>query len=100
MALGLAQLARRWPERGRLLIGVAMAVVVVEFLPGRLPTEPVAVPHPYTEIAAQNDGRAVMDLPLQWPTAAKVVGDRARADSLLLYYPIEHLHPLTTRSLA
>jgi hypothetical protein len=100
MAVTLGALMHRWPRRAWLMATVACALVVLEFLPGRLPTIPKAVPRPYSAIAAQHDGKAVLDLPLQWFGASQVVGDTQRDDSIFLYYATVSGHPLVNGSVA
>jgi hypothetical protein len=79
---------------------VATALVVVEFLPGRLPTRTVAVPTPYRAIAATDDHRAVLELPLQWSLGWGAVGDtapgREREDSNLVFWATVHGRPLVS----
>lgn len=94
----LAAVARRWPARGGWAIAAATAVLVVELLPGSLPSRPLEVPRPYHAIAADPDPGAVLEIPLQWQSGVAVVGDPAppRDFSIFLYYATVHGKPLVS----
>jgi Dolichyl-phosphate-mannose-protein mannosyltransferase len=100
MSVTLSGLMRRWPKRAWSIATLSCAAVVLEFLPGQVPTLPTAVPRPYSAIAARHDALAVLDLPLQWFGASRVVGDTQRYDSILLYYATVHEHAVVNGSVA
>ena len=91
-ALALASIARRWPSRGALVIGAAVALVLVEFLSVPVPTFPRKAPAPYEAIAADPDPGAVLEIPLQWQSGTALVGDRSppRENSIFLYWATFH----------
>lgn len=97
-AATLAAVARRWPARGGWAIAAATAVLVVELLPGPMPSHPVDAPSPYRAIAADPDPGAVLEIPLQWQSGVAVVGDPAppRDFSIFLYYATVHGKPLVS----
>ena len=92
----LAALLHRRSRLGVASLGLALVLVVVEFLPGRLAQHPVAVPAPYHRIAADGGTGAVLEIPLQWQSGTAVVGDRSRDHTIFLYYATVHGRPLVS----
>lgn len=97
-AVTLASLSRRHPRWAWALCAAALAVTLVEFLPGGLSMHPTAVPEPYHRIAADAGGGAVLEIPLQWQSGTSVVGDTAvvRDDTIFVYYATVHGRPLVS----
>lgn len=97
-ALTLTAIARRWPRWAWASVGAAIAVTVVEFLPGRLPMHAVGAPSPYERIAADAGADAVLEIPLQWQSGAGPIGDRAarRDHTIFMYYAVAHGKPLVS----
>ena len=97
-ATTLAAIARRRPSVGAPVVVVAVAVLLVELLPGRVGTHPVRVPGPYHAIAADEGRGAVLEVPLQWQSGVAVVGDKRppRDDTIFLYYATVHGRPLVS----
>ncbi|HEX2701094.1 MAG TPA: hypothetical protein VHM89_12905 [Acidimicrobiales bacterium] len=97
-AVTLASLARRRPRWGWALCAGALAVTLVEFLPGTLSQHPAAVPEPYHRIAADGGSGALLEVPLQWQSGTDLVGDGrlGRDDTIFLYYATVHGRPLVS----
>lgn len=97
-ACTLADIARRRPRWAWPVLVGALAVTLVEFLPGRLDTHRVAAPKPYRAIAADTGAGAVLEVPLQWQSAAAQVGDRhtGQDHTIFMYYATVHGRPLVS----
>lgn len=97
-AIALVHLARGRPAWiGRTLSIGALAVVLVELLPGPLPLQPVGGPAAYSLLGREPDGGAVLEIPLQW-SGTQLLGDRypiPRLDYIFSYYATLHGHPIT-----
>jgi len=99
-SLGIAELHRRWPSRRRLLLAVVAAVLVIDLWPGRLPTRSDEVPSPYAAIADDPAQGAVLDVPLQWSTGQKIIGDQAHHHPILMTYATRHGRPMVGGSVS
>jgi hypothetical protein len=95
-AIGLARIIVRRPRLGMALPAVAVALMLFEFLPGRVPTQPAAIPAPYSAIAGSPDGGAVLELPLQWRTGFTNFPDNIQDTTIFMYYATEHGRPLVS----
>ena len=73
---------------------VALALLLVEFYPRSIPTQPTAVPRPYAAIAADRGQRAVLEVPLQWRTGFGQYGDTNGDHTISMYYAVRHGKPL------
>lgn len=100
MAITLARLFRLRPRLAPYLAAATLIIVVVEFLPGSTPLLSTRAPAPYRAIADQPDQRAVLDLPMQWATGSRVVGDVHQDDTVFMYYAVTHHHPIAGGSVA
>lgn len=97
-ALALAAFARRSPRWAWAAFGAALALTIVEFLPGRLPMHPVQAPSPYERIAADAGLGAVLEIPLQWQSGTAVIGGGTpkRDHTIFVYYAVVHGKPLVS----
>jgi len=88
--------ARARPLAGWLLPAGVLLVTLIELLPGRAYLLSARVPAPYTAIARDPAAAAVLEVPLQWHEAFRVVGDTSpyRYDAIFLYYATVHGKPL------
>ena len=98
-AVGLAwvtsRLANRYGPRPALVApAVALLLVLVEFFPRGLVTQRPRIPGPYSAIAADRGGKAVLEIPLQWRTGFGDFGDVQGDHSIFLYYATRHGKPL------
>ncbi|HYT39039.1 MAG TPA: hypothetical protein VEN99_05990 [Acidimicrobiia bacterium] len=93
-ALALARLVARRPALRVAAPAVALALVMVEFFPKQIVTQPPAIPRPYAAIAADAGHRAVLEIPLQWRTGFGDFGDVHSDHSIFLYYATRHGKPL------
>jgi len=100
MAISLSTLFRLHPKSAPLVAAATLMIVVVEFLPGPIPLMSTRVPAPYTVIGKQSDRRAVLDLPMQWATGSRVVGDQSDDETVFMYDAITHRHPMAGGSVA
>jgi hypothetical protein len=94
MALALARVTSRRTQWSWAVVGVAVVVLVVEFFPAHLFTQPVAIPRPYRAVAADPDPGAVLEIPLQWRTGFAAYGDVANDHTRTMYYATSHGRPL------
>ena len=95
-ALALARLGRRYP-RARTAIGLgALAVVLLEFLPGHLPFQPASAPRPYRAIAHDPGRRAVLELPLVVRWGFGALGNPAVDANIHLFYATKHGKPVVS----
>lgn len=90
----LAQLAARravWA----LVLG---ALLVFELLPGHKPVHSITTPAAYEVIRAAPNDAAVLEIPMQWSTGSRVVGDvlAQRDDAVFLAYATSHGHPVVS----
>lgn len=93
-ALALARLARSRPRLARAAPALALALVVVEFYPRFVATQPAAIPPAYEAIADDPGRGAVLEVPLQWRTGFDAYGDTAGDHTIFLYYATEHGKPI------
>jgi uncharacterized protein DUF6541 len=104
-AVGLAWLmgrvaSRYGPRLALVAPAVALLVVLVEFFPQGLVTQPPGIPKPYSAIAAEPGRRAVLEIPLQWRTGFGDFGDVQGDQSIFLYYATRHAKPLASGMVA
>ena len=100
-AVGLAGLMawltkRHGPRPALVAPAVALLLVLVEFFPQGLVTQPRRIPGPYSAIAAEPGQKAVLEIPLQWRTGFGDFGDVAGDHSIFLYYATRHGKPLAS----
>ena len=100
MAVSLSTLFRLRPRLAPFVAAAAFLIIVVEFLPGSIPVMSTRVPAPYGVIGKQPDRRAVLDLPLQWATGSRIVGDQADDETVFMYDAVTHHHPMSGGSVA
>jgi hypothetical protein len=93
-ALALARLGRGRPRLAWAAPAVALVLVLVEFWPRLVPTQPAAIPAPYEAIAAEPGRGAVLEIPLQWRTGFAVHGDATADHTIFMYYATRHGKPL------
>jgi hypothetical protein len=95
-ALALARMSRRVPRSRTVLCWGALGLVVLEFLPGRLPFQTAAVPAPYKTIAHDQGHRAVLELPMVFRWGFGALGKPVTDANIYLYYAIDHGKPLVS----
>jgi hypothetical protein len=96
-ALTLTELARRRPDRARVLLVAVAALTLVELWPRSLPTRPASVAEPYEEIAADPDHGAVLEVPLKWSTTQGYYGfDGHDRDFTFLLAAMVHKRPVVS----
>jgi hypothetical protein len=99
-ALALARLPRGRPRLAWAAPAVALVLVLVEFWPRWVPTQPAAIPAAYRAIAADRGRGAVLEIPLQWRTGFAVYGDTSKDHTMFLYYATGHGKPLVSGMVA
>lgn len=90
----LAELARRRPARAPWLVGLVLAVTLVDLFPTGLPDRSGHIPSPYEAIADDPGDGAVLEIPIQWYTGEKVVGDNT--DFSFLLHAMVHGKPVVS----
>ena len=97
-ALALTSISRRKPRWAWPVMAAALILVTLEFLPGSLASRVPEVPRPYHRIRSDPNRGAVLEVPLQWASAAAVLGDRAadREHTVFMYYATVHEKPLVS----
>jgi hypothetical protein len=102
MSLAMLRARCRGLRSRNFVAAAALALIVVEFLPGHLETTSTRIPAAYAVIAADHSGKAVLELPLQWRTGFQTYGDDHpyRDDTRFLYYATAHHHPVVSGMVA
>ena len=95
-ALALVRLGRRIPRAKAVLCGAALGLMLLEFLPGRLPFQHAAVPAPYKAIAHDPGRGAVLELPMVFRWGFGALGKPVADANIHLYYAIDHGKPLVS----
>lgn len=99
-AQGIAEMQRRWPRRRPLMLVVLAVVLAVDLWPARLPTRGDEVPRPYEVIASDPAQGAVLDVPLQWSTGQKIIGDQQHHHPIFMTYATRHGRPMVGGSVS
>ncbi len=94
MASALAELTRRRPRGGPLLLAAVLALTLVDLFPTGLPQRAGTIPEPYAVIAHDPGDGAVLEIPIQWYTGEKVIGDTT--DFSFLLHATVHGQPVVS----
>jgi hypothetical protein len=95
-----ALLSRRRSSTVIAALAAVSFLTAAELLPSHLPSSSARTPAPYQAIARDPDPGAVLELPLQWSTGTRVVGDLAawRENTELLGYAATHHRAIVSGS--
>jgi hypothetical protein len=95
-ALALTRLSLRLPRARAALCFGALGLILLEFLPGRLPFQPAAVPAPYKAIARDPGRGAVLEIPMVFRWGFGALGKPASDANIYLYYGTDHGKPIVS----